>query len=303
MPPFRLEPNRSTNFFEFAMSSGSTPSTPRMGVQKLSPWLVIVLILGFLGFAWYQNTQRRDATERERVLAQQENGAKPAATTTRASSSEVASNDDFHDAPVVPEVMPEPGTVPSREALPSTAGSTSSKTAVPGKPLATTDRTPAPTRAGPSPTTAGRAPTANDRSTSDRTAPDPRMSPKSPTQPTNDPRRDTPKPDTVEKKSATTAQLENQTIRDFGRVVFKGTIDLQPTLDRIARGERNTHRNDGSTFGNRERRLPQKPQGYYTEYVHPTKDINGPGPQRVIFGKSGDIWYTPDHYETFKKIK
>ena len=129
------------------------------------------------------------------------------------------------------------------------------------------------------------------------------MSPKSPTQPTNDPRRDTPKPDTVEKKSATTAQLENQTIRDFGRVVFKGTIDLQPTLDRIARGERNTHRNDGSTFGNRERRLPQKRQGYYTEYVHPTKDINSPGPQRVIFGKSGDIWYTPDHYETFKKIK
>ncbi len=286
------------------MSRDSTPSTPRTGTPKLPPWLVIVLILGFLGFAWYQNKQRRDAAERERVLAQQhEESAKPAATTTRVSSNEVASNDDSHDEPVVPEVMPEPGTVPSREALPSTARTAPSKTAVPDKPIATTDRTPAPTRAGPSSTTAGRAPTTNDRATSDRTAPDPRMSPKSPTQPTNDPRRDTPKPDAAEKKTATTAQLENQTIRDFGRVVFKGTIDLQPTLDRIARGERNTHRNDGSTFGNRERRLPQKPQGYYTEYVHPTKGINGPGPQRVIFGKSGDIWYTPDHYETFKKIK
>ena len=278
------------------MSSGSAPSTPRTGTPKLPPWLVIVLILGFLGFAWYQNRQRQDAAERERVLSQQVESAKPSATTTRAPSRETASNDDAHDELVVAEVTPEPGTVPSREALPS-------KTAVPDKPLATTDRTPAPTRAGPSSTTAGRAPTANERATSDRTAPDPRVSPKSPTQPTNDPRRNTLKPDAAEKPSATTAQLENQTIRDFGRVIFKGTIDLQPTLDRIARGERNTHRNDGSTFGNRERRLPQKTQGYYTEYVHPTKGINGPGPQRVIFGKSGDIWYTPDHYETFKKIK
>ncbi|MEK6260241.1 MAG: ribonuclease domain-containing protein [Planctomycetota bacterium] len=111
------------------------------------------------------------------------------------------------------------------------------------------------------------------------------------------------KADSQKKTPPTTTKIENQTIKDFGRVVFTGTIDLQPTLDRIARGERNSHRNDGSTFGNRERRLPQKPSGYYTEYVHPTKDIGGPGPQRVIFGKGGDIWYTPDHYDTFKKIR
>ncbi len=121
----------------------------------------------------------------------------------------------------------------------------------------------------------------------------------SPAQSTSDPR----KTDAKRKSPATTAKLENQTIKDFGRVVFKGTIDLQPTLDRIARGEKNSHRNDGATFGNRERRLPQKPNSYYTEYVHPTKGINGPGPQRVIVGKQGDVWYTPDHYETFKKIK
>jgi len=143
----------------------------------------------------------------------------------------------------------------------------------------------------------------------DRTSPDPKLIPKSPKPASNDPRRDSApagnaQNDNAEKKPAatSTARLENQTIRDFGKVVFQGKIDLQPTLDRIARGDRNTHRNDGTTFGNRERRLPQKPQGYYTEYVHPTKGINGPGPQRVIFGKSGDIWYTPDHYETFKKI-
>jgi guanyl-specific ribonuclease Sa len=121
----------------------------------------------------------------------------------------------------------------------------------------------------------------------------------SPAKSANDPRR----ADSDKNAPSTTAKIENQTIKDFGRVVFQGTIDLQPTLDRIARGEKNSHRNDGSTFGNRERRLPQKPSGYYTEYVHPTKGISGPGPQRVIVGKGGDIWYTPNHYETFKKIK
>ncbi|MBM4076766.1 MAG: ribonuclease, partial [Planctomycetes bacterium] len=73
--------------------------------------------------------------------------------------------------------------------------------------------------------------------------------------------------------------------------------------DRIARNEKNSHRNDGSTFGNREGRLPKKPFGYYTEYVHPTKGIDGPGPQRVVVGKDGDVWYTPNHYESFKKVK
>ncbi len=245
-------------------SNSPTPQSP-----KLPPWLVMVLVLGFLGFAWYRNQQPHDATERERVLARQEKNEQSASSPAQAPSGKTTSKDESSDEPVVPQVMP--------EKLPSTTAAAPSKTTVPEKPRATTDRTPAPTRAGPSST--------------------------SPTQPTNDPRRDTPKTVSIEKPFTTTAQLENQTIRDFGRVVFKGTIDLQPTLDRIARGERNTHRNDGSTFGNRERQLPQKPQGYYTEYVHPTKGINGPGPQRVIFGKSGDIWYTSDHYETFKKIK
>jgi filamentous hemagglutinin len=37
--------------------------------------------------------------------------------------------------------------------------------------------------------------------------------------------------------------------------------------------------------------------------VHPTPGENGPGPQRIIVGQDGDIWYTPDHYRTFKEIK
>ena len=99
-------------------------------------------------------------------------------------------------------------------------------------------------------------------------------------------------------------KIENQSIRDLdGRVVFKGTIDLGPTLSRIKRGESNRHRNDGTTFQNREGRLPRKPSGYYKEYVQPTPGINGPGPQRLILGEQGEIWYTPDHYKTFKQIE
>ena len=100
------------------------------------------------------------------------------------------------------------------------------------------------------------------------------------------------------------ARVENQTIRNLdGRVVYKGTIDLKPTLDRIARGDANRHRNDGTSFQNRENRLPRKPAGYYKEYVHPTPGENGPGPQRVIIGKEGEVWYSADHYKTFKKIR
>ena len=99
-------------------------------------------------------------------------------------------------------------------------------------------------------------------------------------------------------------RIENQKIRDQdGHIVFSGTIDLQPTLDRIAKGGRNSHRNDGTIFQNRERRLPAKPSGYYKEYVHPTPKLSGPGPQRVIVGANGDAWYTPDHYKTFLKIR
>jgi ribonuclease T1 len=98
--------------------------------------------------------------------------------------------------------------------------------------------------------------------------------------------------------------IENQTIRDLnGRVVFEGTVDLGPTLARIERGGQASHRNDGTTFQNRERRLPAKANGYYKEYVHPTPNSGGPGPQRVIVGRDGDIWYTPDHYKKFIRVR
>jgi filamentous hemagglutinin len=31
--------------------------------------------------------------------------------------------------------------------------------------------------------------------------------------------------------------------------------------------------------------------------------VGGPGPQRIVTGKSGEAYYTHDHYDTFRKIR
>jgi RHS repeat-associated protein len=48
--------------------------------------------------------------------------------------------------------------------------------------------------------------------------------------------------------------------------------------------------------------LPSQPLGYYTE----TDIWPGLGPQgseRLVFGNSGEVYYTPDHYHTFIRIR
>ncbi len=98
--------------------------------------------------------------------------------------------------------------------------------------------------------------------------------------------------------------VRNVKIYDLdNNLVYKGDVDLEPTLDRIAKGISDSHRNDGSTFGNFERKLPSKPRGYYTEYVLRTPGLSGVGPQRVIMGRNDEVYYTPDHYITFVRVK
>lgn len=104
----------------------------------------------------------------------------------------------------------------------------------------------------------------------------------------------------------------NRTVTDFvdGVTVvdrrtgttFTGPVDLRPTLDRIDNGISHPHQNDGSTFRNREGLLPSQSGGYYTEFVHPTPGVNGPGPQRIIRGQGGELYYTPDHYGSFIQL-
>jgi len=115
--------------------------------------------------------------------------------------------------------------------------------------------------------------------------------------------RATPGTATEEGQSHVTSQIDEQVIRDQdGKVAFRGEVDLSGTLNRIQTGKKLRFPNDGSVFQNRERRLPRQPAGYYHEWVHPTPGLDGPGPQRIVTGEQGEIYYTPDHYRTFRRL-
>ena len=86
-------------------------------------------------------------------------------------------------------------------------------------------------------------------------------------------------------------------------VKLPSTIDIQPTLDRIAKGIVDPHKRDGSIFFNNKNQLPMHEDGYYMEYVIRTPGIEKVGPQRLVIGKNGETYYTPDHYLNFIKIK
>ena len=120
------------------------------------------------------------------------------------------------------------------------------------------------------------------------------------------PRRSKPTPQAAPRAPPTTADplvIDGLSLRDSsGRTIYRGQIDLAPTIERIAAGRRLRFPNDGTTFQNRENRLPRRPPGYYREWVVPTPQEPGPGPQRLITGEGGEVWYTPDHYRSFRRL-
>ncbi len=78
-------------------------------------------------------------------------------------------------------------------------------------------------------------------------------------------------------------------------------VDLTAELRRIAAGYQDEHRHDASVFGNYEGKLPRQDRYYYTEFVYRTNS-RSVGPRRVVIGMKGDVWYTPDHYNTFVRV-
>jgi ribonuclease T1 len=91
--------------------------------------------------------------------------------------------------------------------------------------------------------------------------------------------------------------------------------DLPPqareTLALIRKGGPFPYRKDGTTFQNREKRLPLKTRGYYREYTVRTPGSRDRGARRIVAGAgargdpatSGEYYYTADHYETFRRIR
>ena len=62
-------------------------------------------------------------------------------------------------------------------------------------------------------------------------------------------------------------------------------------------------RNDGVVFGNYEGRLPQHQRGYYHEYTVPTPGSRDRGARRIVIGQGGEIYYTGDHYKSFRAVR
>jgi ribonuclease T1 len=73
-------------------------------------------------------------------------------------------------------------------------------------------------------------------------------------------------------------------------------------LDLVEAGGPYPHRQDGSTFFNREGLLPFEPEGYYAEFTVETPGASDRGARRLVVGAGGEVFYTADHYVSFVEV-
>jgi guanyl-specific ribonuclease Sa len=77
------------------------------------------------------------------------------------------------------------------------------------------------------------------------------------------------------------------------------------TLRAIEHGGPFPYDRDGVVFQNRERRLPDRPRGYYHEYTVRTPGASDRGARRIIAGGAPPevYYYTDDHYGSFRRVE
>ena len=79
--------------------------------------------------------------------------------------------------------------------------------------------------------------------------------------------------------------------------------EAQRTVQLIRRGGPFPYERDGVVFGNFERLLPIRERGYYREYTVPTPGVRHRGARRIVTGRGGELYYTGDHYRSFRRIR
>ena len=79
--------------------------------------------------------------------------------------------------------------------------------------------------------------------------------------------------------------------------------EVASTLELIRKGGPYPYAKDGAVFGNREGHLPKQRRGYYREYTVRTPGSRNRGARRIVKGASGELFYTDDHYSSFKRIR
>ncbi|MCW7941084.1 ribonuclease N [Streptomyces hygroscopicus] len=78
--------------------------------------------------------------------------------------------------------------------------------------------------------------------------------------------------------------------------------EARHTLVLIDKGGPYPYTQDGVVFGNFERRLPPHPRGYYHEYTVRMPGSRDRGARRIVTGQGGEIYYTDDHYNSFRAV-
>ncbi|WP_086764928.1 ribonuclease domain-containing protein [Streptomyces bobili] len=79
--------------------------------------------------------------------------------------------------------------------------------------------------------------------------------------------------------------------------------EARRTLDLIDAGGPFPYAKDGAVFGNFEGLLPRHERGYYREYTVPTPGSRDRGARRIVTGQGGEIYYTDDHYDSFRAVR
>ena len=79
--------------------------------------------------------------------------------------------------------------------------------------------------------------------------------------------------------------------------------EARATIELIRKGGPYPYAKDGAIFGNREGLLPKQKRGYYREYTVKTPGVRNRGARRIVAGASGELFYTEDHYNRFRRIR
>lgn len=79
--------------------------------------------------------------------------------------------------------------------------------------------------------------------------------------------------------------------------------EARETIALIRNGGPFPYERDGVVFGNLERQLPAQARGYYREFTVKTPGAKSRGARRIVAGRGGELYYTEDHYKSFKRIR
>ncbi len=78
--------------------------------------------------------------------------------------------------------------------------------------------------------------------------------------------------------------------------------EARRTVALIDQGGPFPYAKDGVVFGNYEKLLPRQKRGFYHEYTVSTPGSRDRGARRIVTGQDGEIYYTDDHYKSFRTV-